>query len=77
VFMNNSEGMGSDTDNTARMVVCPACAKDSLYGPQNRFRPFCSERCKNHDFGAWASEAFRMSTVSPPDDQILGDSRYQ
>ena len=26
----------------------------------NPFRPFCSERCKNLDLGAWASESFRV-----------------
>jgi endogenous inhibitor of DNA gyrase (YacG/DUF329 family) len=31
-----------------------------LYTPENRFRPFCSERCKLHDLGAWASERFRV-----------------
>jgi endogenous inhibitor of DNA gyrase (YacG/DUF329 family) len=31
-----------------------------LYGPVNRWRPFCSERCKLHDLGAWASERFRV-----------------
>lgn len=43
-----------------RTVRCPACGGPSLYSPENRFRPFCSERCKTHDLGAWASESFRM-----------------
>ena len=43
-----------------RTVRCPACGGPSLYAPENRFRPFCSERCKTHDLGAWASESFRM-----------------
>jgi endogenous inhibitor of DNA gyrase (YacG/DUF329 family) len=26
----------------------------------NEFRPFCSERCKLIDFGAWADEEFAL-----------------
>jgi endogenous inhibitor of DNA gyrase (YacG/DUF329 family) len=26
--------------------------------PENKFRPFCSERCKQIDLGAWASEKY-------------------
>ena len=43
-----------------RTVRCPACGGPSVFAPQNRYRPFCSERCKLHDLGAWASETFRM-----------------
>lgn len=64
-------------DAKARVVRCPACGGDSLYAPTNPFRPFCSERCKNMDFGAWASERFRVGTEAPPDDQPFGDPRLQ
>ena len=60
-----------------KIVICPACGGDSLYGPQNAFRPFCSERCKQIDLGAWASERFRMPADAPPDDQPHGDARLQ
>lgn len=43
-----------------RVVRCPACGGDSIFAPSNPFRPFCSERCKNMDLGAWASESFRV-----------------
>jgi endogenous inhibitor of DNA gyrase (YacG/DUF329 family) len=29
---------------------------------KSAFRPFCSERCKLIDFGAWADEEFRLPT---------------
>lgn len=45
----------------ARTVRCPACGGPSVYSPTNRFRPFCSERCKLHDLGAWADESFRVA----------------
>ena len=44
----------------SRIVRCPRCGGDSLYGPANAFRPFCSARCKNHDLGAWANEEFHI-----------------
>lgn len=28
----------------------------------NEFRPFCSERCKLIDFGAWADEEYTLPT---------------
>jgi endogenous inhibitor of DNA gyrase (YacG/DUF329 family) len=51
-----------------RLVRCPACGGNSVYGPANRFRPFCSERCKNLDLGAWASESFRVAGDTSPDE---------
>jgi endogenous inhibitor of DNA gyrase (YacG/DUF329 family) len=36
----------------------------------NRFRPFCSERCRTLDLGAWAAERHRIAgdpTDAAPD----------
>jgi endogenous inhibitor of DNA gyrase (YacG/DUF329 family) len=60
-----------------KIVVCPSCGGPSLYASENRFRPFCSERCKGLDLGAWASENFRMPADAPPDDQVFGDAKLQ
>ena len=43
-----------------RKVRCPQCGGDSLWSPDNPWRPFCSERCKQIDLGAWASDAYRI-----------------
>ena len=48
----------------ARIVRCPACGGKSRYAADNPFRPFCSERCRNLDLGAWASGSYRVP--SPP-----------
>ena len=40
-------------------VKCPSCGKQTEYYG-NDFRPFCSERCKLLDFGAWANEEFAL-----------------
>jgi endogenous inhibitor of DNA gyrase (YacG/DUF329 family) len=60
-----------------RIVPCPHCGGDSVYAPSNIYRPFCSERCKNMDLGAWASESFRVESEASPDDQPFGDARLQ
>lgn len=38
------------------LVSCPYCHKQIVYSTDNPFRPFCSERCKMLDLGAWANE---------------------
>ena len=48
-----------------------------MYAPQNAYRPFCSERCKQLDLGAWASESFRVPAEAPPDDAVFGDAHLQ
>lgn len=35
---------------------CPTCGRSVPYSLDSPFRPFCSERCKLLDLGAWASE---------------------
>ena len=61
----------------AKTVVCPACKGPSLYALSNPSRPFCSERCKGHDFGAWASESFRLPVDAAPDDEAEGGLKIQ
>ncbi|MBU6466263.1 DNA gyrase inhibitor YacG [Simplicispira hankyongi] len=67
--------MAQPPDLKARQVVCPACGGPSLYSSANPWRPFCCERCKQQDLGAWANEEFRMPTEAPPDDAPYGDPR--
>jgi endogenous inhibitor of DNA gyrase (YacG/DUF329 family) len=57
------------SDAKPRLVRCPACGGKSVYGPGNPYRPFCSERCKNMDLGAWASEEFRVPEKPPRDEE--------
>ena len=51
-----------------KWVACPQCRGPSLYASSNAFRPFCSERCKQIDLGAWASEQFAVPAQPEPDD---------
>ena len=47
-------------DPPTRTVACPTCKGPSRYSADNPWRPFCCERCRNLDLGAWASEGFRL-----------------
>jgi hypothetical protein len=40
-------------------IKCPTCKQWSEWH-NNPFRPFCSERCKLIDLGAWASGKYRI-----------------
>jgi endogenous inhibitor of DNA gyrase (YacG/DUF329 family) len=57
----------------ATLVTCPTCGTQTEYSPQNPYRPFCSERCKMIDLGAWANESYRVPDdghpESPEDEQ--------
>jgi endogenous inhibitor of DNA gyrase (YacG/DUF329 family) len=52
----------SMADTPLRKVKCPRCGEDSVFAPENKFRPFCSERCSLIDLGQWANEDFRIPT---------------
>lgn len=50
----------------ARIVNCPTCGKPVPWTPASAFRPFCSERCRNIDLGAWAAEEYRVPEQEKP-----------
>ncbi len=35
---------------------CPTCQREILWSEDSPYRPFCSERCRLIDLGAWLSE---------------------
>lgn len=49
-----------------RPITCPQCGAPTEYDPANPWRPFCSERCRLIDLGAWASESYRLPDNPPP-----------
>lgn len=51
-----------------RMVSCPQCGRSVIWDRANPYRPFCSERCKMMDLGAWASESYRVPVVENKED---------
>jgi endogenous inhibitor of DNA gyrase (YacG/DUF329 family) len=50
-----------------RVVACPQCGTAVEWTPAARWRPFCSERCKMIDLGAWASESYRVPVAEAPE----------
>lgn len=48
------------SSDNVRKVKCPYCGKDAVFAATNPYRPFCSERCKTIDLGAWADESYRV-----------------
>lgn len=59
--------------NSMRTVSCPHCGAPVAWTPASKWRPFCSERCKLIDLGAWAAEKYRVPAVEPPDDEAAGE----
>ena len=51
-------------------VKCPTCARSIEWSEQFPFRPFCSERCRLIDLGAWLTEkhAIAGSEAEPAPD---------
>ena len=47
--------------NKMRQVDCPTCQAAVVWTSSNKYRPFCSERCKLIDFGEWAKENYVIS----------------
>jgi endogenous inhibitor of DNA gyrase (YacG/DUF329 family) len=45
-------------------VRCPTCQAEVEWIAANAFRPFCSERCRLIDLGAWASEQRKIPGAS-------------
>ncbi len=48
-------------------VPCPRCGMQVAWSSENKYRPFCGERCKMIDLGQWATEAYRVPQAEPAD----------
>lgn len=53
------------TEPVKKSFPCPRCGEASFW-TGNSSRPFCSERCKLIDLGAWANEDYRVATQDSP-----------
>lgn len=43
-------------------ISCPHCGKPKTWVADNRFKPFCSERCRMLDFDGWASDRYAIES---------------
>lgn len=71
---SNSRSVTSDSSLGNKVVNCPQCGKGVVWDVTNRFRPFCCERCKMIDLGAWATESYRIP-VEEDNDALEDDER--
>jgi endogenous inhibitor of DNA gyrase (YacG/DUF329 family) len=46
------------------VVNCPRCGTPVEWTEKSPYRPFCSERCKLMDLGAWATEKYKVPDES-------------
>lgn len=58
-------------------VKCPQCGVLTIYSSENPSRPFCSERCRTNDLGAWADEKYRIPVAPSSSDSLSIDDDYE
>ena len=46
-------------------VKCPTCGRPVEWSEASAYRPFCSERCRYVDLGAWLTEQRGIPDNSP------------
>ncbi len=56
--------------NTVLINACPTCQTTIEWSTANKYRPFCSERCKLIDLGDWANETRRIPSEAPTDGDL-------
>ncbi|MCE1176531.1 MAG: DNA gyrase inhibitor YacG [Burkholderiales bacterium] len=57
-------------------VRCPTCRVKHEYRVESPFRPFCSERCRLIDLGAWSQESYKIPVESDAQDDGLDSSVF-
>jgi endogenous inhibitor of DNA gyrase (YacG/DUF329 family) len=55
------------------VVDCPTCGKKVEWTESSKFRPFCSERCKQIDLGSWAEEKYKIAGKAAEEEQDSGE----
>ena len=53
--------------STPPTVKCPTCKTAVIWTKDSQFRPFCSQRCRLIDLGAWGSEQYSVPVENLPD----------
>lgn len=53
--------MSNESQHKISIVSCPTCQADVEWIEKNEHRPFCSDRCRLIDLGAWASEEYKIA----------------
>lgn len=48
-------------------MKCPQCGNKTVYDKSNKWRPFCSQRCRLIDLGEWIDEKHKINDPDGPD----------
>ncbi|MCD6008034.1 DNA gyrase inhibitor YacG [Halomonas sp. IOP_31] len=56
----NNASRNDAANDRPLQVACPQCRKSVEWISDNPYRPFCSQRCRLIDLGAWADESHRI-----------------
>jgi len=60
------------------LVKCPTCRRSVEWSADSPYRPFCSDRCRLIDLGAWLTETHKISDETgigaPPTDGLADES---
>lgn len=56
------------------VVNCPTCKKEVVWDKENKYRPFCSERCQITDLGDWAAE---KNVIASVEDELFSNDLEQ
>jgi endogenous inhibitor of DNA gyrase (YacG/DUF329 family) len=59
----------------AATVKCPTCRRPVEWSPDSLFRPFCSDRCRLIDLGAWLTEQHKIPDDGTPLGEEAGSAR--
>lgn len=54
----------------SQIIHCPTCRSPVNWDNKSPWRPFCSERCKLIDLGAWINEENTIPGVELPEDLL-------
>ena len=55
----------------ATLVKCPTCKRKVEWSDASPYRPFCSDRCRLIDLGAWLTEQHKIPDESAPEGDEL------
>lgn len=57
------------------VVPCPTCNRPVEWSENSPWRPFCTERCKLIDLGAWAAEKHAIAGEEAGDAEDVFEQR--
>ncbi len=53
-------------------VKCPTCKRPVTWSAESPYRPFCSDRCRLIDLGAWLTEQHKI-----PDESVSDGEEFE